>query len=58
METMDEKVESNLPLRMTSTVVSGFKRGSKELGIPTANLDPEQTEFNLDASFGGLPTGM
>ncbi len=26
------------PLRMSGTVISGFGRGSKELGIPTANL--------------------
>ena len=26
------------PLRMEGTVISGFGRGSKELGIPTANL--------------------
>jgi riboflavin kinase len=28
-----------LPLRMTSKVIRGFGRGSKDLGIPTANLD-------------------
>ncbi len=30
------------PLLLTAEVVHGFKRGSKELGIPTANLSMEQ----------------
>ncbi|KAL2130303.1 hypothetical protein VTI74DRAFT_6653 [Chaetomium olivicolor] len=30
--------EAPYPLQMSGTVISGFGRGSKELGIPTANL--------------------
>ncbi|KAK4235984.1 riboflavin kinase [Achaetomium macrosporum] len=31
------------PLHMSGTVISGFGRGSKELGIPTANLPVDDT---------------
>ncbi|KAI1801284.1 riboflavin kinase [Daldinia bambusicola] len=34
----DSGPEPPYPLRMEGTVISGFGRGSKELGIPTANL--------------------
>ncbi|KAI1770402.1 riboflavin kinase [Hypoxylon cercidicola] len=34
----DEGPEPPYPLRMEGAVISGFGRGSKELGIPTANL--------------------
>lgn len=34
-----DTIRNMLPLRMTSTVVRGFGRGSSDLGIPTANLD-------------------
>jgi riboflavin kinase len=30
------------PTRLAATVVHGFKRGSKELGIPTANLSMDE----------------
>ncbi|KAF9577699.1 riboflavin kinase, partial [Lunasporangiospora selenospora] len=33
--------ETPYPLRMSGTVIKGFGRGSKELGIPTANLPEE-----------------
>lgn len=46
-----------LPLRMISTVVRGFQRGSTELGIPTANLDREKGKFG-GGSFDDLPTGI
>jgi riboflavin kinase len=32
---------SPLPLRLSAPAVRGFGRGSRELGIPTANLPPE-----------------
>jgi Riboflavin kinase len=35
-------------------VVAGYGRGSKELGIPTANLDPDAVGPALDT----LPTGI
>lgn len=45
-----------LPIRMIGKVVRGFGRGSKDLGIPTANLD----RANLQSStpFDDLPTGI
>ena len=36
-----------LPIRMISTVVRGFGRGSADLGIPTANLDLAQVTVDL-----------
>ena len=39
---------------LTAEVVHGFKRGSKELGIPTANLSMEQ----LGAKGEALETGI
>ena len=41
-----------VPLR--GSVVRGFGRGSKELGIPTANLDAER----LGAVLESLPAGV
>ena len=50
--------QSNLlPIRIISKVVRGFGRGSKELGIPTANISRD----NLSCSCGdweNLPTGI
>jgi riboflavin kinase len=46
----------SLPIRMVSTVVKGFGRGSADLGIPTANLDREGGKFD-GGSFDDLPTG-
>jgi Riboflavin kinase len=46
-----------LPLRMTSVVVKGYGRGSKDLGIPTANLDRDAGHFSTE-SFEDLPTGI
>ncbi|KAI0966180.1 hypothetical protein F4678DRAFT_450328 [Xylaria arbuscula] len=42
------------PLRMEGAVISGFGRGSKELGIPTANLpvDAAATPWIADARSG------
>ncbi|KAI1319753.1 hypothetical protein F5Y16DRAFT_94498 [Xylariaceae sp. FL0255] len=42
------------PLEMEGTVISGFGRGSKELGIPTANLpvDSSKTPWIADARSG------
>jgi len=41
-------------LRLEGTVVSGFGRGSAELGIPTANLDGEALARGLDGSVSGI----
>ena len=45
-----------LPLRLTSTVITGFGRGSKDLGIPTANVCKEKLKCRV--SFEELPTGI
>ena len=45
-----------LPIRMISTVVRGFGRGSKDLGIPTANLD--RSTLQSSTPFDDLPTGI
>ena len=47
----------NLPIRMSSKVVRGYGRGSKDLGVPTANLDP-RSEGYRGRSFEELPTGI
>lgn len=39
----DAGPEPPFPLRMEGTVISGFGRGSKELGIPTANLPVDES---------------
>ncbi|GAB5593461.1 riboflavin kinase [Umbelopsis nana] len=42
------------PLKLTGTVVKGFGRGSKELGIPTANLSNDA----LDKLCSAFDTGV
>lgn len=39
-----------LPIRMTSVVIHGYGRGSTELGIPTANLDPSRLTISYPPS--------
>ncbi|GMH94797.1 hypothetical protein TrVE_jg9938 [Triparma verrucosa] len=46
---------TSFPLRMRSQVVRGFGRGSRELGIPTANLCREDIGEEF---FDGLETGI
>ncbi|KAI1200218.1 hypothetical protein F5X97DRAFT_332215 [Nemania serpens] len=50
----DSGPEPPFPLRMEGAVISGFGRGSKELGIPTANLpvDAAVTPWIADARSG------
>ena len=54
-------INKKLPLRMISTVVRGYGRGSSDLGIPTANLKREGGAFGSngdgDGGFDDLPTG-
>ena len=59
-----ELIENPYPIRVKGNVSKGFGRGSKELGIPTANL-PEEAASTLGletgiyfgfASVGGNPT--
>ena len=45
------------PHRLTGKVVEGFKRGPKQLGWPTANLDPAAFESRFDASTEGVYVG-
>ena len=45
------------PYRLLGKVVEGFKRGSKELGWPTANLDPAAFEEKLDKEQEGVYLG-
>ncbi|KAH6843054.1 riboflavin kinase [Chaetomium sp. MPI-CAGE-AT-0009] len=43
------------PLRMSGLVISGFGRGSKELGIPTANLPVDEAQTPWISS---MPSGV
>ena len=56
-------IQEMLPLRMESTVVRGFGRGSSDLGIPTANVCREKCQaksvpLGTSPSFANLPTGI
>lgn len=51
-----DDVSSHLPIRMKSKVVRGFGRGSKDLGIPTANLSRDDCEGPTE--FDELPSGI
>jgi hypothetical protein len=42
------------PIRLAGPVVAGFGRGSKQLGVPTANISPAELAAALDA----LPSGV
>ena len=58
-----EAIKKMLPLRMTSTVVRGFGRGSTDLGIPTANLDRTAIKLydcktSSALTFDDLPCGI
>ncbi|KAI8147688.1 hypothetical protein BJV82DRAFT_642995 [Fennellomyces sp. T-0311] len=57
-----ETPESPYPHNVSGTVVSGFGRGSKELGIPTANLSEDAlnamcTEFTTGVYYGWAQIG-
>ncbi|KAK9866907.1 hypothetical protein WJX84_006651 [Apatococcus fuscideae] len=45
------------PWRLVGTVVKGFGRGSKELGIPTANLDNSALQAVLAETVTGIYCG-
>ena len=45
---------SALPMRVSGTVVHGFGRGSKELGIPTANMDSRAVEQAATLATGAV----
>jgi riboflavin kinase len=52
----EDDVLNHLPIRMKSKVVRGFGRGSKDLGIPTANLSRD--EYESPSDFDVLPCGI
>jgi riboflavin kinase len=45
------------PLRICGKVVRGFGRGSRELGIPTANVDPDALVTELAEAVTGVYVG-
>ncbi|KAF4974058.1 hypothetical protein FZEAL_8998 [Fusarium zealandicum] len=51
----DAGPEAPYPLHMEGTVISGFGRGSKELGIPTANLP---VDVSLTPWIADVPSGV
>jgi riboflavin kinase len=56
MDTAVSNPKQLLPIRIIATVVRGFGRGSKDLGIPTANLD--RSTMQSSTPFDDLPTGI
>lgn len=42
---------------MRGPVVVGFGRGSKQMGVPTANIDPKPLEATLKAMANGVYYG-
>jgi riboflavin kinase len=57
MAAVERVIERVGPYRFAGKVVKGFQRGSKQLGWPTANLDPAAFEKQLDASTEGVYIG-
>lgn len=52
-------MNQQLPIRIISKVVRGYGRGSKELGIPTANVSREKEVLSCSCGdFDHLPTGI
>ena len=45
---------TNIPYRLAGNVIHGFQRGSKQLGFPTANLEPAA----FQPSLSPLPRGV
>jgi hypothetical protein len=45
---------SSAPVVLQSTVVTGFGRGSRQLGVPTANMDP----LSLQQQLQQMPRGV
>ena len=54
---VERVVERVGPHRFAGKVVQGFQRGSKQLGWPTANLNPKAFESTLDAATEGVYVG-
>lgn len=52
-------MNQQLPIRIISKVVRGYGRGSKDLGIPTANVSREEGVLSCSCGdFDHLPTGI
>jgi riboflavin kinase len=52
-------MNKQLPIRIISKVVRGYGRGSKDLGIPTANVSREKEDLYCSCGdFDHLPTGI
>ncbi|KAL9179462.1 hypothetical protein ACHAXT_008752 [Thalassiosira profunda] len=52
-------MSQGLPIRIVSKVVRGYGRGSKDLGIPTANVSREKADLLCSCGdFDHLPTGI
>jgi len=45
------------PVLMSGPVVEGFGRGSKQMGVPTANIDPKPLAGTLKAMHNGVYFG-
>lgn len=54
---LERSVAAVGPYRLAGKVVEGFKRGSRDLGWPTANLDPAAFETKLDKEQEGVYLG-
>jgi FAD synthase len=54
--TVASATNKKLPIRLISKVVKGFGRGSRDLGIPTANLSREDLQCSIN--FDDLPCGI
>lgn len=51
-------MKQQLPIRIISKVVRGYGRGSKDLGIPTANVSRDKDLLSCSTDFDHLPTGI
>ena len=52
-------MSQNLPIRLISKVVRGYGRGSKDLGIPTANVSRDQDVLScscVEVVYNELPS--
>ncbi|KAL1496584.1 hypothetical protein AB1Y20_014189 [Prymnesium parvum] len=54
---LERRITAVGPYRLMGKVVEGFKRGSRDLGWPTANLDPIAFEHKLDDEQEGVYLG-
>jgi riboflavin kinase len=57
IETYPDMKHMDKAIFLAGNVVKGFGRGSRELGIPTANLEPEALGTTVDAVPAGVYFG-